>query len=65
MNKQEVIALMESSKSVQEWDDNCGKVQKAFGGYPSFWFAEILQTKLAERTLSAFGRSSEIKIVLS
>jgi hypothetical protein len=32
MDKEEVISLMESSKSDNEWNDNCDKVKEAFGG---------------------------------
>lgn len=41
MTEQEVIDLMESSKSAREWEDNCDKVKDACGGYPGFWWATI------------------------
>jgi hypothetical protein len=37
-----VVALMSSSKSEQEWNDNCDKVKNANGGYPSFWYQTII-----------------------
>lgn len=51
MTKQEVIDLMKSSKSKQEWNDNCDKVKKACNGYPDFWFVEIVMSGLADKTL--------------
>lgn len=42
MSKEEVIALMESSKSEAEWNANCDKVKKEFAGYPSWWFDTII-----------------------
>lgn len=44
-----VKALMESSKSEKEWNDNCDKVKKANNGYPAFWYETILGTGLAAR----------------
>jgi len=43
MTPQEVKELMQSSKSEQEWNDNCDKVKKENGGdYPAWWFVEIM-----------------------
>ena len=47
--KDGVRELMESSKSEVEWDDNCDKVKAANDGYPSFWFREIILTRVLER----------------
>jgi len=44
MSKQEVVELMESSKSESEWNENCNTVRAAFdGNYPSFWYATIIE----------------------
>lgn len=38
MTPDEVVKLMKSSRTAQEWDANCDKVKAAFGGdYPEFW----------------------------
>lgn len=43
MTKQEVIDLMRSSKTEEEWNENCEKVKEAHGGqYPDYWFASII-----------------------
>ena len=43
MTEAEVLKLMKSSKTGTEWNDNCDKVKKAFGGdYPSFWYGSII-----------------------
>lgn len=47
-----VQALMTSSKSEKEWNDNCDKVKAANAGYPEFWFATIIMSGLAARTQS-------------
>ena len=62
MNKQQVIALMESSKSASEWDANCDKVKKACNGYPPFWFCEIIASGLANRVMAKFGESAELQV---
>jgi hypothetical protein len=42
-NKDAVVALMLSSTSESNWDDNCDKVKAANGGdYPSFWYQAII-----------------------
>ncbi len=62
MNEDEVIALMETSKSAQEWDNNCDKIKKACSGYPAFWWETIIQSGRARRIMAKFGESPDIKI---
>lgn len=39
----DVVALMKTSTSEQNWNDNCDKVKEANGGdYPSFWYKAII-----------------------
>jgi hypothetical protein len=42
MNQQQVIELMESSKSADEWNSNFDKVKSVCNGYPAFWFPSII-----------------------
>lgn len=44
-----IIALMKSSKSMEEWNANCDKVIQANNGYPDFWFEIIVMSGLVER----------------
>lgn len=63
MNEQEVIALMKSSKSADDWNANCFTVKKAFGGrYPAFWYSAILVSGVADDTVAKFGQSTDITI---
>lgn len=56
MTKEEVIALMESSKTKQEWKDNCLKVKLANEGhYPAYWYETFLATGLADKIIKATG----------
>ena len=50
MTKQEVVDLMASSKNAAEWDANCDKVKRAYGGYPDFWWEAIMLSGLAAAT---------------
>jgi hypothetical protein len=50
MNQEQVVALMSSSTSEQQWNDNCDKVKKACGGYPSFWYTAIIMSGLLSQT---------------
>jgi hypothetical protein len=62
MNQAEVVKLMESSKSEKEWNDNCDKVKRACGDYPSFWYSSIILSGVANRTMAKFGGSTELRI---
>jgi len=62
MDEAQVVALMKSSTSAQEWNENCAKVKKACGGYPSFWYPAILASGVAEETMSAFGETAAIRV---
>lgn len=42
MSKEEVIALMETSKSEEEWDANCDIVKERCDGYPDFWYTTMI-----------------------
>ena len=63
MNQSEVAALMESSRSETEWNNNCDKVKAACGGYPDFWYSAVVVSGLAKRVMARFGASPEIEIV--
>lgn len=52
MTEQEVIDLMETSKSEQEWNDNCDEVKRRCNGYPSFWYGTMIMS----------GRLTRIKL---
>lgn len=63
MKEAEVIALMGSSTSKTEWNANCDKVKKAFGGnYPPFWYQAVIVSGLADKTAKKWGGTAEIKI---
>lgn len=63
MNKQEVLALMKSSKDKQEWNDNCDKVKSAHNNeYPEYWFLEVIQSGLIKEVLND-ENAGDIKII--
>ena len=63
MQRDEVVALMESSRSSQEWTDNCLRVKAAHGGrYPAFWYEAVLLSGLARRTMAKYGCADEITV---
>lgn len=59
MTKEEVLKLMASSKDKDEWNLNCEKVKAACGGYPKYWYIEVIKSGLCDRTLGN-GSSSII-----
>lgn len=60
MTVEEVKELMGSSKTEKEWVRNCDKVKAACGGYPEFWYEEVIASGLAGTTLAKFGRDDKI-----
>jgi hypothetical protein len=56
LTKQEdIVALMKSSKSESEWNDNCDEVKIANGGdYPSFWFSLIVLSGVMSETMAGW-----------
>lgn len=54
LTKQEVIELMKTSKTQQEWDRNCLIVVQAFEGFPYFWTSEIIYSGLGEQIKKNF-----------
>ncbi|MEN9622027.1 MAG: hypothetical protein RLZZ67_461 [Candidatus Parcubacteria bacterium] len=63
MNQDQVIALMQGSKSEAEWNANIAKVKAAFGGgYPQFWYTAMLQSGLADKIAASFGAQPGITV---
>ncbi|MCK5600339.1 hypothetical protein KAR91_00560 [Candidatus Pacearchaeota archaeon] len=44
MNETEVVKLMKTSKSKEEWNINCDKVKAACDGYPDFWHGAVMMS---------------------
>lgn len=63
MNQEQVIALMKSSTSEDEWSANCDKVKADCGGYPDFWFRSIILSGVMDDIAKQWGGSSAITIV--
>lgn len=63
MNRDEVIALMESSTSEVEWNSNAEMIKVACGGYPSFWFKDIVMGGVLRRTVAKWGGRGDIGII--
>lgn len=61
-DKERVVALMESSRSEQEWSDNCDAVKAEFGGYPSWWYPTIVMSGVLRRVSARWGGDDQIKI---
>lgn len=62
MTREEVIRLMESSRTQEDWNANRDRVKQVYDGYPSFWFKDILQSGLAGRVTGRFGRDDQIHV---
>jgi hypothetical protein len=47
MTQDDVVTLMLSSESEEEWNDNADAVKEAFGGYPAFWYPAVILSGVA------------------
>lgn len=63
MEKNEAIELMKSSKTKQEWNSNTDKVKAAFGGYPEWWYSEIVISGLMDETLGEGASQINIQVL--
>jgi hypothetical protein len=64
MTEEEVIELMKTSISLQEWNDNCKLVKKNCNGhYPDFWYSIMILSGLADQIVNKFGMDTKIRIV--
>ena len=57
MTREDVIALMKSSKSVEEWNKNADAVKAEFGGYPDYWYTEIMVLQISNEVFDNIERS--------
>ena len=55
MSEQEVVDLMKSSNSEDEWTTNCDVVKEKFGGYPDFWYTATIASGLVDETRAKWG----------
>lgn len=63
MTRDEVVALMESCQSEEDWKVACRKVKASCDGtYPPFWFEAILQSGLGTRVSARWGGDMEIRV---
>ena len=65
MTENEVTKLMESSKSENEWNNNCDIVKRECGGYPPFWYSAIVISGLMGKTASSWGKDDKIHVRVS
>jgi hypothetical protein len=51
MTKQEALNKLKASKNHDEWNQTVDAVKAANNGqYPDWWFPEVIQTNLANKT---------------
>jgi hypothetical protein len=56
MLKEDVVKLMSSSKTEEEWNANCDKVKDAHNGdYPNYWYETFLVSGLMSKITSNFS----------
>ena len=64
MTEQEVVDLMKSSKSEEDWNANCDRVKEANGGYPPFWYRAIVASGLAREVSARWGGDDQLNFVV-
>ncbi len=51
-----VVEIMATSKTIEEWVQNCEFVKSHWGGsYPPFWYEAIGDSQVAKQTFLKFG----------
>ena len=59
MTKEEVVNLMMTSHSEDEWNANCDKVKAAYGGrYPDFWWEAIQKSGVAHQVINSWKETT-------
>lgn len=61
-NESEAVALLESSGSAREWDENVDKIKEANGGYPMWWATAVIFSGLPGQVFSKWSEDCEIAI---
>ena len=57
LTRTEVVSLMQSSSSEQDWSTNCDLVKSMSGGrYPEFWYQAILVSGVGQDVFARFNR---------
>ena len=65
-NKQNAVELLKSSESDQDWSDNVDAIQAANGGgYPPWWYQEVIATGLPQAVADKWQGDAGIEIVLA
>lgn len=63
MTRDEVVSLMQSSATEDEWNGNADKVKgDRAGEYPDFWFESIIMSGVMGRTAAKWGGTDKIKV---
>ena len=62
VTEEQVIALMESSQSLDAWDNNADSVKAACNGYPDFWWESIIQSGLGDRVSARWGGDTKVHL---
>lgn len=63
MTEQEVIDLMSSATSDEDWNQKTLQVKRAFNnGYPAFWYPAIIASGLGDKIAAKWGGSTGLQI---
>ena len=63
MTKQEVLDLMKTSKTIEDWNMNCDKVKEAYNRYPDFWYNEVIRSGLMDQILGQGSSDITIRVL--
>jgi len=62
MTQDEVIVLMESCQTADDWRTRCDYVKAQHdGGYPDFWYDAIIRSGLGDRVAARWGSDMTIR----
>ena len=62
MTEEQVIELMSSCATREQWNAAADRVKRECRGYPHFWYSAIIESGLAMRVAANWGGDAEIRI---
>lgn len=55
MSRDELLDIMGSSRSPEEWNANCDKVKEKCGGYPLIWYETIIASGFTNKVFDSYS----------
>ena len=61
--KNAILARLDASTSRRQWNEICAEVKSYYGGYPAWWFPDVILSGIAQRGANRFSDGCMIKVI--